>query len=130
MLLEGKAAVVYGAGAVGGAVARAFARDGARVFLASRSRRGMEAIANVAASGGRLSTAVVDARDTNAVERHLAEAVADAGGIDISFNAIGLGGAQGSALVDMAPDAFLSPIRPSTQITAEVANLTAGELAD
>ncbi len=35
MLLENKNAVIYGAGgAIGGAVARAFARDGARVFLA------------------------------------------------------------------------------------------------
>ena len=34
MLLEGKNAVVYGAGgSVGGAVARTFAREGARVFL-------------------------------------------------------------------------------------------------
>ena len=42
MLLEGKNAVVYGGGgAIGGAVARAFAREGARVFLAghTRSRR-------------------------------------------------------------------------------------------
>ena len=38
MLLENKNAVIYGgAGAVGGAVARAFARDGARVFLAGRT---------------------------------------------------------------------------------------------
>ncbi|HEY4729379.1 MAG TPA: 3-oxoacyl-ACP reductase, partial [Actinomycetes bacterium] len=37
MLLEDKTAVVYGgAGSVGAAVARAFAREGARVFLAGR----------------------------------------------------------------------------------------------
>ena len=34
MLLENKVAVIYGAGGpIGGAVARAFAREGARVFL-------------------------------------------------------------------------------------------------
>jgi NAD(P)-dependent dehydrogenase (short-subunit alcohol dehydrogenase family) len=39
MLLEGKNAVIYGGGgAIGGAVARAFAREGARVFLAGRTR--------------------------------------------------------------------------------------------
>ena len=39
MLLEGRTAVVYGgAGSVGGAVARAFAGEGARVFLAGRTR--------------------------------------------------------------------------------------------
>jgi len=35
MLLENKSAVVYGAGAIGEVVARAFAREGANVFLAS-----------------------------------------------------------------------------------------------
>ena len=38
MLLENKVAVIYGAGgSIGGAVARAFAREGAKAFLASRS---------------------------------------------------------------------------------------------
>jgi NAD(P)-dependent dehydrogenase (short-subunit alcohol dehydrogenase family) len=38
MLLENKNAIVYSAGgAIGGAVARAFAHEGARVFLAARS---------------------------------------------------------------------------------------------
>ena len=38
MLLEGKNAIVYGgSGSVGSAVARAFAREGARVFLAGRT---------------------------------------------------------------------------------------------
>ena len=38
MLLENKNAVIYGAaGTVGAAVARAFAREGARVFLTGRN---------------------------------------------------------------------------------------------
>jgi len=38
MLLQNKNAVIYGGGgAIGGAVARAFAREGARVFLAGRT---------------------------------------------------------------------------------------------
>jgi 3-oxoacyl-[acyl-carrier protein] reductase len=38
MLLEDKNAVVYGAGgAIGGAVAQAFAREGAKVFLTGRT---------------------------------------------------------------------------------------------
>ena len=37
MLLEGRNAVIYGAGgAIGGAVARAFAREGASLHLAGR----------------------------------------------------------------------------------------------
>lgn len=39
MLLDSKNAVIYGAGgSIGGAVAHAFAREGARVFLAGRAR--------------------------------------------------------------------------------------------
>ena len=43
MLLKGKVAVVYGGGgAVGSAVAKAFAREGAKVFLAGRTRSTLE----------------------------------------------------------------------------------------
>jgi len=39
MLLEAKTAIVYGAGgAIGSAVARAYAREGATVHLAGRTR--------------------------------------------------------------------------------------------
>lgn len=37
MLLEDKVAIVYGAGAIGGAVARAFSREGAVVHLADHN---------------------------------------------------------------------------------------------
>jgi 3-oxoacyl-[acyl-carrier protein] reductase len=87
MLLEKKNAVVYGAGgAIGGAVARSFAREGAKVFLAGRTRAGLDRIAEeIAAAGGAAETAEVDALDEWAIERH-AHAVAEkAGSIDISF---------------------------------------------
>ena len=46
MLLENKNAIIYGAGgAIGGAVARAFAREGARVFLSGRKAAPVEAVA-------------------------------------------------------------------------------------
>ena len=46
MLLEGKNAVIYGVGgAIGGAVARAFAREGVKVFLAGRTLAKVEAVA-------------------------------------------------------------------------------------
>jgi NAD(P)-dependent dehydrogenase (short-subunit alcohol dehydrogenase family) len=42
MLMKGKVAVIYGgAGAVGRAVATAFAREGAEVFLTGASCRGL-----------------------------------------------------------------------------------------
>jgi len=46
MLLENKNAVIYGAGgSIGGAVARAFAREGAEVVLAGRTRATLDAVA-------------------------------------------------------------------------------------
>lgn len=51
MLLENKVAVIYGAGGpIGGAVARAFAREGARVFLAGRIQAKLENVAAFVAS--------------------------------------------------------------------------------
>ncbi|CAA9448260.1 MAG: hypothetical protein AVDCRST_MAG37-2061 [uncultured Rubrobacteraceae bacterium] len=46
MLLEGRSAVACGSGGkVGGAVARAFDHEEARVFLAGRTRETLEAVA-------------------------------------------------------------------------------------
>ena len=63
MLLEHKNAVIYGgAGSVGGAVARAFAREGARVFLAGRTLATLDEVAEeIVASGGVAEAAQVDA---------------------------------------------------------------------
>ena len=54
MMLTNRNAVIYGAGgAVGGAVARAFAREGARVFLTGRNLGPVEKVAtSIAAEGG------------------------------------------------------------------------------
>ena len=63
MLLENKNAVIYGAGgSIGGAVARAFAREGAKVFLAGRTEAKLKAVADeIRAAGRQAETAVVDA---------------------------------------------------------------------
>src|SRR5215207_666741 len=96
MLLENKTALIYGAGgAIGGAVARAFAREGARLFLTGRHVAKMDAVSEeVVAAGGVAETAQVDALDENAVEKHLNTVVERAGDVDISFNAIGPGPAR------------------------------------
>lgn len=117
MLLEDKNAVVYGGGGkIGGAVARAFAREGARVFLAGRTGETLEAVAaDVAAAGGSAEVAEVDALDERAVEEH-ADAVAEgAGGIDVSFNAISIrGDLQGIPLIEMSAEDFALPITTGT----------------
>ena len=112
MLLEHKVAVVYGGGGkVGGAVARAFAREGARVFLAGRTEAPLEAVAEeIRGAGGEAAAATLDVLDERAVDGH-AEAVAEAAGrIDVSFNATGHGDVHGQSLIDMATDDFAGPV--------------------
>jgi len=44
-LLEGKTAIIYGGGGgIGSGVARTFAREGARVFLAGRTRETLDTV--------------------------------------------------------------------------------------
>src|SRR5258708_38774323 len=90
MWLENKVAVIYGAGGpIGGAVARAFAREGARVFLAGRTLAKLDTVANeIRSTGGSASTIVVDATDEQAVDSCVAAVVAQAGSPDIAVNPI------------------------------------------
>src|SRR5262245_5328000 len=114
MMLNGKVAVIYGGGgAIGGAVARAFAREGARVFLTGRRRGPVEAAANdITAAGGSAEAAEVDALDEQGVDVHLQSLIDRAGRVDIAFNAVGLADvpALGVPLVDMEVERFTSPI--------------------
>ncbi len=103
MLLKNKNAVIYGAGGgIGRAVATTFAREGARVFLAGRTREKLEAAAaEVRVAGGTAEIAVVDALDERAVNDFVNRVAAQAGSIDISFNLITRGDVQGTPLIDM-----------------------------
>src|SRR5215475_9441826 len=92
MMLKDKVAVIYGAGGdVGGAVARAFAREGAKLFLSGRTLRKVEAVAaDVGGHGGAAEAAQIDALDEQAVEQYVGAVAEKAGAIDISFNAISI----------------------------------------
>jgi 3-oxoacyl-[acyl-carrier protein] reductase len=116
MLLQDKVAIVYGAGgAVGGAVARAFAAEGARVFLSGRSLDPVQAVASeIAAAGGSAEAAKVDALDEAAVDRYTDQVAEQAGGIDVSLNAIGFTAVQGTPLTELALSDFAFPINTWT----------------
>ncbi|MGI5372851.1 SDR family NAD(P)-dependent oxidoreductase [Streptomyces sp. CA-251387] len=111
MLLKDKVAVVYGAGgSIGGAAARAFAREGARVFLAGRTGAPLEKLAEeMRADGGTAEAAVVDALDEAAVDAFVDGVTARAGRLDVSFNAIGYGDVQ-EPLSEISVTDFLQPI--------------------
>lgn len=113
MLLKNKNAVIYGAGGhVGSSVARAFALEGARVFLTGPTPAKVEAVAEeIRAAGGTAEVAEVDALDPRAIEAHLEEVVKEAGWIDVSFNAAWIrGDLQGTPLIEMTWEDFTTPV--------------------
>jgi len=114
MLLEKKNAVIYGAGgAVGSAVARAFAQEGAKLFLAGHHLEPVKRVADqIAAEGWFAEAAQVDALDEQAVEKHASAIMKKVGSIDISFNSIGIPqpGIQGIPLAELSVDSFSLPI--------------------
>jgi NAD(P)-dependent dehydrogenase (short-subunit alcohol dehydrogenase family) len=128
MLLTDKVAVIYGAGgAIGGAVARAFARKGAELFLTGRRLAPVEAVAKeIVAAGGSAEAAAVDALNEQAVDRHLQSVIDKAGHLDISFNAVGVPDATilGVPLVELDLERFSLPITAYTRsyfLTARLA---------
>jgi NAD(P)-dependent dehydrogenase (short-subunit alcohol dehydrogenase family) len=104
MLLKDKNAVIYGAaGGIGRGVALTFAREGARVYLAGRTREKLEGVAaEIRAAGGFAQAAVVDALDEGAVDEYMGAVASQAGSLDVCFNLISRGDVQGIPLVDMA----------------------------
>jgi NAD(P)-dependent dehydrogenase (short-subunit alcohol dehydrogenase family) len=117
MILKNKVAVIYGAGGgIGGAVARSFAEEGAKVFLTGLHGTTVEAVAkDIVAAGGSAEAAEVDALDERAIDKHLQSVIDKAGRIDISFNAIAI------------PDAKLLGI-PLVELDAELFDLPGGYL--
>jgi NAD(P)-dependent dehydrogenase (short-subunit alcohol dehydrogenase family) len=114
MMLQDKVAVIYGAGgAIGGAVARAFAAEGARVFLTGHVLAPVEVVAkDVVAAGGSAAAAEVDALDEQALDRHLQSVINAAGRVDISFNAVGIPDTRilGVPLVELDVERFALPL--------------------
>jgi len=113
-MLKNKVAVIYGAGgAIGGAVARAFASEGARVFVTGRLLAPVETVAEeIVSAGGSAETAEVDALDEQAVDQHLHSLIDTAGRVDISFNAVGIPDTKilGVPLVELDVEQFTLPI--------------------
>jgi 3-oxoacyl-[acyl-carrier protein] reductase len=131
MLLEKKIAVIYGgAGAVGRAVALAFAGEGAHVFLAGRTKESLAVVVEeIRKEGGVASFAVVDAFDKESVEQFQNTVVEGAGSLDISFNLIGLDDIQGVSLTEMAETPFTSPIVNAMRTQLLTATAAARQMA-
>jgi NAD(P)-dependent dehydrogenase (short-subunit alcohol dehydrogenase family) len=128
MMLKDKVAVIYGAGgAIGSAVARAFAPEGANLFLTGRHLAPVEDVAEeIIAASGSAEAAEVDALDEQAVDKHLQSVIDKAGRVDISFNAVGIPDATilGVPLVELDVEQFSLAITAYTRsyfLTARLA---------
>ncbi|HWW82895.1 MAG TPA: SDR family oxidoreductase [Vicinamibacterales bacterium] len=128
-LLQGKHAVVFGAGgSIGAAVAKEFAAEGAQVFLAGRTLSNVEELARrIAEAGGRARPAVVDAQDDDAVTEYVDGIVKEAGKIDIILDAAGPLAREygnGKLAVDLPIEEFMVPLETMVRsrfITARAA---------
>jgi 3-oxoacyl-[acyl-carrier protein] reductase len=127
--LEGKVAVIFGAGGeVGAAVAKEFAAEGAHLFLSGRTASRVEAVADAISADGRTAAAAeVDALDEDAVNQQIDQAVAKAGRVDIMFNAMGPQPTEygnATSTMDLPVEKFMLPITtivPSQFVTARSA---------
>jgi 3-oxoacyl-[acyl-carrier protein] reductase len=121
-LLDGKHAVIYGAGVIGSAVARAFAREGAKVHLAGRNLETLQPLAEEIGA----DTTVVDVTDAASVE-----AFADSlDRIDISFNLVGADDVQGTPLAEMDVEDFMQPISKLVRSQFLTAKAAARKMTD
>src|SRR5260370_6491317 len=125
-LLKNKRAVIFGAGgAVGTAVAREFAAQGATVFLSSRTLNAVEQVAaDIHQDGGVAYAAQVDALDEQAVNAYLDRVAQEGGSIDILLNATGSQAkdyGNGISTLELSLERYLWPVTtlvPSQFITA------------
>ncbi len=115
MLLQNKNAVIYGAaGSLGRTIAKAFAAQGAKVYVSGRHLANVQKLADeIVAAGGKAEAAQVDALDQNAVNEYLHSVAQEAGSVDVSFNAIDIQDRQDIYLTEIALEDFLRPISVS-----------------
>jgi 3-oxoacyl-[acyl-carrier protein] reductase len=126
MILQNKNAIIYGAGgSLGGAVAKALAEAGAKVFLTGRNLTSVQIVADdILKSGGKAEVDLVDGLDEIAINRHIEKVIEKAGTVDISFNAIGVDLVQNIPLINIEMNDFVQPITMTMQtrfLTAKAA---------
>jgi 3-oxoacyl-[acyl-carrier protein] reductase len=116
-VLQNKNAVIYGGGgSLGGAVAKALAAAGAKVFLTDHHYNAVRLVAGeIIAADGDVEIEAVDAFDAGFVQAHLERVMASAGSVDISFNAVGVDVVQNIPLTDISVEDFVQPIQLTMQ---------------
>jgi len=112
MILQNKNAIIYGAGgSLGGAVARAFAKAGARVFLTGYRLASIQKVADeIVGAGGKAEVATVDGYDENAVIAHLEKVRREAGSVDVTYNGVDIPVVQNIPLTEIPLDDYVRPV--------------------
>jgi NAD(P)-dependent dehydrogenase (short-subunit alcohol dehydrogenase family) len=113
--LSSKTAIVFGAGgSIGAAVAKEFAAEGAEVFLAGRSKSGLEELAQqITARGGTAQAAAIDVLDDPGVNRFIDGVVKQTGKLDIIVDVTGPLAKEygnGKLAVELPVDEFTLPL--------------------
>jgi 3-oxoacyl-[acyl-carrier protein] reductase len=131
-ILTNKTAVLFGAaGGIGSAVAKAFAREGATVFLSGRNLEPVKRLqAEIASTGGHVHAHRVDALDPDAVDDYLSLVTRTTAGIDIVFNAVGVADVQGIPLLDMKLEDYERPIALATTTQFITSTATARRMTE
>lgn len=93
MRLDGKVAVITGGGrGIGRAIAEAFADEGARIVIASRTESELQTVASqISRNGGKARAVVCDVTVEEQVERLIRTTTDEFGGVDILVNNAGAG---------------------------------------
>lgn len=114
MRLEGKRAVVFGAGQTPGetigngrAISLLFAREGAQVLCVDRDRgRAQETVELIAAEGGKAQCFAANIAKAADCEAVVEAAKSQLGGLDILVNNVGIGGGGDGPAHKLTEDAF------------------------
>jgi 3-oxoacyl-[acyl-carrier protein] reductase len=111
-ILQNRNAVIYGGGgSLGSAIARAIAKEGAKVFLAGRQLSSVKEVADdIVESGGRAEAARVDATDENEVNAFVDSLVHKGESLDLSFCAVDYQVVQNVPLVRLSVEDFVRPV--------------------
>jgi NAD(P)-dependent dehydrogenase (short-subunit alcohol dehydrogenase family) len=114
-----KVLVTAGAGGIGLAIARAFAANGAQVFVVDIDA---EALANLARESTNIQCRSCDLADRAQIERMVPEAITRLGGLDVLVNNAGIAGPT-SPVADLDPDAWEAVMQVNLNCTFNVTRL-------
>lgn len=107
--LEGKVAIVYGAGSgIGAAIAKLFSSEGATVALVGRTVASLEATKSACTGSNAVSLHQADVADPVAVESVTNEVAATHGGLDIVVNSAGV--LDETPVTEMTPEIWNNTI--------------------